>query len=183
MNVTAPSQNKYSELVILLRAANDGDAACYQKFLSDVSIILRRVVVRKLPANDVEDVLQDILISIHKARHTYDCERPLFPWLLTIARFRINDHLRKLYANARHELLDPDAMPGISSDVTETIEDAEYIEKLLDCVPERERKILKMMHGDGYTAKETGTHLGMNESAVKVAAHRAMKKIRMRFGT
>jgi DNA-directed RNA polymerase specialized sigma24 family protein len=39
------------------------------------------------------------------------------------------------------------------------------------------------MHVEGYTAKEIGNQSGMNESAVKVAARRAIKKIRERFGT
>jgi RNA polymerase sigma-70 factor (ECF subfamily) len=39
------------------------------------------------------------------------------------------------------------------------------------------------MHVEGYTAKEVGKKMGMNESAVKVAAHRAIKKIRGKFGT
>ncbi|MBU6339547.1 MAG: hypothetical protein KGQ36_06240, partial [Rickettsiales bacterium] len=33
----------------------------------------------------------------------------------------------------------------------------------------------------GYTAKEVGKEIGMNESAVKVAAHRAVKKIKQKF--
>jgi DNA-directed RNA polymerase specialized sigma24 family protein len=40
-----------------------------------------------------------------------------------------------------------------------------------------------MMYVEGHTAKETGRRLAMNESAVKVAAHRAIKKIRDRLGT
>jgi DNA-directed RNA polymerase specialized sigma24 family protein len=39
------------------------------------------------------------------------------------------------------------------------------------------------MHVEGYTAKEVGVKLNMNESAIKVAAHRAIKKIREKFGT
>lgn len=53
---------------------------------------------------------------------------------------------------------------------------------MLKDVPEREQKILTMMHVEGYTAKETGVRLGMKESAVKVAAHRAIKKLREKIG-
>ena len=38
------------------------------------------------------------------------------------------------------------------------------------------------MNVEGYTAKEVGAKLGMKESAVKVAAHRAYKKLRERLG-
>ena len=39
-----------------------------------------------------------------------------------------------------------------------------------------------MMHVEGFTAKEVGMKLGMKESAVKVAAHRAIKKLRGQLG-
>ena len=37
------------------------------------------------------------------------------------------------------------------------------------------------MHQEGYTAKEVAEKIGMNESAVKVAAHRAYKVLRKRL--
>jgi RNA polymerase sigma-70 factor (ECF subfamily) len=53
---------------------------------------------------------------------------------------------------------------------------------MLEGVGPRERKILSLMHVEGYTAKQVGAQMNMNESAVKVAAHRAIKKIREQFG-
>ena len=40
-------------------------------------------------ANEVDDLLQEILISVHKARHTYDGNRPYKPWVYAIAKFRL----------------------------------------------------------------------------------------------
>jgi DNA-directed RNA polymerase specialized sigma24 family protein len=39
-----------------------------------------------------------------------------------------------------------------------------------------------MMKIEGYTAKETAARLGMNESAVKVSAHRTMHKLKELLG-
>lgn len=174
---------KHQELTALFRAGLDGDAASYTRFLQTVTPIIRRIACRKLSATDAEDALQEILISIHKARHTYDGERPIMPWLLAIAQFRINDMLRKSYAGSRREMIDIHELAEILPDVTEPASSSESVNVLLENIPEREQRILTMMHVEGYTAKETGVRLGMKESAVKVAAHRAMKKIRERFGT
>jgi RNA polymerase sigma-70 factor, ECF subfamily len=181
--VTSPYRvsDKYAELTALFRAGLDGNAASYNRFLRAVTPIMRRAARRKLPAADAEDALQEILISIHKARHTYDGARPIMPWLLAIAQFRINDALRKAYAGSRREMVDIDELSEVLSDVTEPPPDNESITEILQNIPEREQRILTMMHVEGYTAKETGQHLGMKESAVKVAAHRAMKKIRDTF--
>lgn len=180
----ARSAKDDAELTALFKAAQAGDTVSYHRFLQRLTPLLRGVAGRKLAATgEVEDVVQEILISLHKARHTYDGERPLMPWVMAIAQFRITDHLRKLYSQARQPAVDIDAMAEILPDVTLTPPDNESVDEMLHNVAERERKILTMMHVEGYTAKETGAQLGMKESAVKVAAHRAMKKIREKMGT
>lgn len=175
--------DKYAELRMLLDAGLSGDTSSYNRFLQGITPIMRRVACKKLSAADAEDTLQEILISIHRARHTYDGERPIMPWLMAIAQFRINDALRKAYAGSNRISVNIDDLSEILADVTEPPTENESLDEMLQNVPERERRILTMMHAEGYTAKETGKHLGMNESAVKVAAHRAMKKIRETFGT
>lgn len=177
------SENKYAEITALFLAGLGGDQAAYGKFLGAIAPMLRRMVGRRLASAEVEDVVQEILISIHKARHTYDGERPIMPWLASIASFRITDHLRKHYSQMRHQAFDIADYENILSDVTEEGTENESITELLQDVPEKHKQILTMMHVEGYTAKEVGSKMGMNESAVKVAAHRAMKKIREKFGT
>lgn len=179
------SGDRYAELTALFRAGMTGDAASYGRFLQMFSQFLRPLIARRLPAADVEDVLQEILISVHKARHTHDGERPLMPWLLAIMQFRVNDHLRRVYVRTEHETDAgelPDAIPDPSADVTRGDAVSESIDELLKDVPEREKRILTLMYVEGYTAREAGGRLKMKESAVKVAGHRALKKIRERLG-
>lgn len=171
------AENKYAEITTLLLAGLGGDQAAYSKFLGTITPMLRRMVGRKLAQSDVEDVVQEVLISIHKARHTYDGERPIMPWLASIASFRITDHLRKHYSQMRHQNVDIADYEDILSDVTADTADNESVDEYLHDVPEKHKRILIMMHVEGYTAKEVGQQIGMNESAVKVAAHRAIKKI------
>ena len=49
-----------------------GDGAAYKQLLEDVSPYLRAMAARRLPAqSDVEDVVQDILLTVHSIRATY----------------------------------------------------------------------------------------------------------------
>jgi RNA polymerase sigma-70 factor (ECF subfamily) len=48
-------------------------------------------------------------------------------------------------------------------------------------LPEKQATIIRLMHQEGYTAKEVAAKMGMNESAVKVAAHRVYKMLRKRL--
>lgn len=170
-----------AELTCKLLEALAGSSAAYAEFLGQLTPILRRVIARKILASDVEDVVQEVLISIHKARHTYDGTRPLMPWVMAITGFRMTDHLRKTYSERRHLRVDIADYENVLESVTETLGTNESMHEVLDGVGERERKILSLMHMEGYTAREVGSQLGMNESAVKVAAHRAIKMIRKRL--
>lgn len=180
--IARPMNDKYAELTALFLAGTAGDAARYNKFLQQATGIFRRVLAKRLPPDDIEDVVQDILVSVHKARHTYDGGRPLMPWLLAIAAFRVNDHLRRAYARAGREVDIGPVIENMAADVTFDAFADESVEELLADVPERQKNILTLMYVEGYTAKETGQKLNMKESAVKVAAFRALRKIRERLG-
>ena len=177
------SIDRYAELTALFRSGLEGNANDYARFLTSITPMLKRMVGRRLAACDVEDVVQEILISVHKARHTHDGLRPIMPWLTSIAKFRISDHLRRHYTQRQDKTVDISELENILADVTEDIESSESIDELLEGMPDNQRRILTLMHVEGYTAKEVGAQMNMNESAVKVSAHRAIKKIREKFGT
>lgn len=176
-----PRDNRMDNLKALIKMALAGDQNSYKQFLLQISKIIRAVIAKKIPSADVEDVVQEVLISIHKARHTYDCGRPLMPWLMAITSFRINDYLRKHYTSMRHKILDIDEFSDILTAVTSEPSGRELVNEMLTKVNEKQQKILTMMYVTGYSPKEIGKMIGMNESAVKVAAHRAVKKIKEKF--
>lgn len=170
-----------AHLQALFQTALAGDGDSYRQFLHNLAPVLRKMVAVRINVHDIEDVVQEILISVHKARHTHDGVRPLMPWVRAIARFRIADHLRKHYAHGGHAMLDVHDFADVLTDVTILAPGNEVLEDVLHGVPEREQKILTLMHVQGFTAKEVAGQLGLTESAVKVAAHRAIQKIRKRF--
>jgi len=173
-----------SSMEALLHQALMGDARAYEQFLTITASYLRRMVMRKIPKSDVEDVVQEILISIHKARHTYDGKRAAMPWISAIARYRIIDHVRKRYADQALKMVDIQELENVLSEpVTESDARFELVSEGMSELPERQQKILTLMHLQGYTAKEVGSQLGMKESAVKVAAHRAYKQIKARLAS
>ncbi len=70
-----------------------GDAARYRQFLDGLSGHLRAYLRRRLPRAlaDVEDILQETLLAVHNARHTYRTEQPLTAWVHAIARYKLMD--------------------------------------------------------------------------------------------
>ena len=62
-------------LALLMQDAQDGDRAAYASLLKEILPILKRLVQRRLgflPIMDREDIVQEILLSLHAARATYD---------------------------------------------------------------------------------------------------------------
>lgn len=170
-------------LEALMRQSLDGDQRAYADLLRETSRFLRPFLTKRLSfIHEVDDLLQEILISIHKARHTYDGNRPYKPWVYAIAKFRLQDHLRAHYSDQLRHALDFDELEEhLPEHVTETAISYESISGEVEKLPEKQANILRLMHQEGYTAREVAEKLGMNESAVKVAAHRAYKVLRSKL--
>jgi RNA polymerase sigma-70 factor (ECF subfamily) len=170
-------------LEALMKRALNGDQRAYAALLRETARFLRPFLMKRLSAShEVDDLLQEILISLHKARHTYDGNRPYKPWVYAIANFRLLDYLRAHYSDHLRHAVDFDELEEmLPGDVTETAISYESISGEVQKLPENQQAILELMHRDGYTAKETAEKLGMSESAVKVAAHRAYRILRSRL--
>lgn len=171
--------NSPISLETLMQQALAGDKVAYTSVLHQTSQLLRPFISKRLHNHsEVDDLLQEILLSIHKARHTYNNDRPFLPWVFAIAKFRLLDHLRKHYADHLQHAEDLSEAENIPDDVTETGFSYESISGVVNQLPEKQAVILRLIHQEGFTAKEVAEKIGMNESAVKVSAHRAYKTLR-----
>ena len=175
--------DQIDNLEALMKQSLAGGQRAYAALLHEISRLLRPFLAKRLSyTNEVDDLLQEILISIHKARHTYDGNRPCKPWVYAIAKFRLQDHLRAHYADQLHHADDLSEMEEyVQQDVTEVTLSYESISGEVEKLPEKQAIILRLMHQEGYTAKEVAEKIGMKESAVKVAAHRAYKVLRQKL--
>ncbi len=169
-----------SSLSSLMRQAQQGDKQAYSLLFTKVTPMLRSFILQKISSpDDMEDIVQEILISLHKAGHTYDANRPFEVWMYTIARYRLNDYLCSYYKNVslKEKIQDEHEHFNENIDVTPEVEIDESINELIEALPEKQRTIVTMMKVEGYTAKETAEMVNMTETAVKVAAHRVYKKL------
>lgn len=169
------------QFAALMARAQGGDKRAYEALLKDICDLLKGYVERRLGrGQDSEDVLQNILISIHNARHTYDSNRPFGPWMYAIARYRVCDHWRKAamtmnqteYTEAQETVTAP-----IPSDQTLADRLAKYLERL----PEKQRHVIDLLKMKGLSIRKAAEQLNMSEAAIKVTAHRAYKTLRRDF--
>jgi RNA polymerase sigma-70 factor, ECF subfamily len=165
-----------------MQAALAGDKQAYEFVLKTISTRLTAYLNRKLAAKDRDDVLQEILLSIHKSRHTYDNSRPLMPWVMAIAHYRLQDFWRRHYGHGFKDMADIEDLKNIlAADETKSMEAHEDIRRVMVSLPPKQREILDLMYGQDKSVQEVADLLNMSVSAVKVAAHRSYKVFRKRL--
>ena len=113
-----------------MRSAQQGDQEAYALLMHELVIRLRRVVRGRrygfLRAEDVEDLVQDVLLSVHAVRATYDPARPFMPWLLAITHNRVVDGVRRYARQSAHEVAVDDLAVTFSNQ-TAKITPAEFL--------------------------------------------------------
>jgi len=171
--------NRLKELLI---QAQEGNQDSYKKFLLETTNILKSYFYQRVnDHNFIEDLIQETLISIHKALPTYDPTLPVLNWIYTIAYRRYIDFVRK-DARIKKNEYSTETFYQYSSNITyksqENYENQNRIKSVLDRMSERERKIITLLKIENYSIKEAAKILNLSESALKVAAHRAYKKIK-----
>ncbi|MBB5609450.1 MULTISPECIES: sigma-70 family RNA polymerase sigma factor [unclassified Janthinobacterium] len=168
----------------LMLRAQDGDQLAYARLLKAIVPVIRALVRRKIYQDDafVEDVVQEVLLAVHRVRHTYDPQRPFLPWLSAISSARAIDALRARGRRQCWEVYDEEAMldhPDTS--VTEShdrLAPRQQVDQLLSHLPERQRQMVELVHLSDMSLAEAAASSSMSLSAVKSVLHRAFITLR-----
>jgi RNA polymerase sigma-70 factor (ECF subfamily) len=169
-----------------MEAAQGGDGAAYGHLLLAILPVLRQLVASRLgdPAS-VEDVVQNVLLSIHRARHTYQPSRPFGPWMRAIARNAVVDAQRQRSSRVRRErplseaeaesVPDPNPPP-------ETPAISAPIRQALEALPPGQREAVELIHLRELSVSEAAARVGITPGALKVRAHRGYQALRALLG-
>ena len=80
----------------LMAAAQSGDRWSYARLLREIVPTVRLIARHHHDTPDrVEAVVQDVLTTLHRIRHTYDPGRPFANWLNAISHRRSVDAVRQ----------------------------------------------------------------------------------------
>lgn len=181
------ADNESVSLEGLMRAAQGGDKIAYEHLLKSIVPILRRYARAKwIGAIDPEDLVQDVLLSLHSVRHTYDPDRPFLPWLGAIFRRRLVDLQRRHIRRAKNEVTTDILPETFSEDETNWLEesrgDPELLKSAIAALPAGQRRAIELLKIQELSLKEAAEKTGMSISALKVAVHRGMKSLKQALG-
>lgn len=127
--------------------------------------------------DEAEDVFQITFTKLHNGRHRYRQDIPFLPWIFTIARNAMIDHLRKKGTHDKHitisaETVDTYAAPDSA---TAPIQSAfAEFSKLSD----NQRQALELRFNQGLTFAEIAEQMQTTADNTRQIISRAIRKLR-----
>jgi RNA polymerase sigma-70 factor (ECF subfamily) len=181
MVTDAPTQDQSWSAA--MATAQTGDGRAYGALLREITPFVRTLVRRRLNAPDqIEDVCQDVLLCVHRVRHTYDPARPFTPWLAAIVHRRTLDALRRKIRRSGRETSDDTAYETFADPAAnkqaEGVGDTEALHAMLATLTPAQRAALTYTKLHEMSLTEASHHSGQSISTLKVNVHRALKALR-----
>ncbi len=168
-----------------MAAAQGGDSAAYESLLRELVPALRVFVGARIrEASAAEDVVQNVLLSLHRARNTYDPGRPFGPWLRTIARNAVIDAQRVRGKRAEREapLPENDRIADEREPSRGGAPISARMASALAALPPTQREAVELIQIEELSVIEAAARAGVSVSALKVRAHRGYKALRRLLG-
>jgi len=164
----------------LMKQSQAGHQHSYNQLLSELGTVIERYIASKFgDLASIEDCVQESLLAIHHARHTYDPKRAFRPWLFTIVHHKTIDILRKgnrhIHDSLEHELLEK---------IDESHVDLDRIidgERLMFELTDDQRQAIALTKYVGMTTNEASSILGVTETTLKARLKRGLDKIKKQW--
>jgi RNA polymerase sigma factor (sigma-70 family) len=172
----------------LMAAAQRGDRAAYERLLRGCVPFIAGIARRRgVPPDRTDDMVQETLLTIHRARATYDPRRSFDAWLRVIAERRAVDVLRQAQRHGGREVHAPLAYEGHADEGVnlaagiERDENAGWVQTAVAALPERQREAVHHLMLEEKSLDDAAALTGRSKGSLKVNLHRALKALRLKL--
>jgi RNA polymerase sigma-70 factor (ECF subfamily) len=153
--------------------------------MNEIAERLRPFLARRVPAGDVDDVLQDVFVRMQRGLGALRDDEKLAAWLFQIARSAVAEHGR---ARARHPLPAGGDLPEPVAEPAGDDDDRAAATALSGCVagfvarlPSPYREAVTLVELEGLTAREAAELAGVSVSGMKSRVQRGRAQLRALF--
>lgn len=164
-----------------VKKLKNGDKKAFEAVFDYYKNYLFLFIRKALPSEeDPEGIVQEVFVSLWLNRENLDESKPLKPYLFTIAKNQVYDHLRKLYSKRKY--LDS-LLSGYASGADSAVNDAEYREfehylaEKINQLPARRKEIFKLSRLEGKSYREIAALLKISENTVDMQMRSANNTI------
>jgi RNA polymerase sigma-70 factor (ECF subfamily) len=174
----------------LLERYRKGEEAAFREIVDRYKHSLYAYLRRFINQQDiVDDVFQETFLQLYASRESFDTERPLRPWLFTIAANKAKDALRKIQRQATMSIgamadagdVSQDDVVNILASYDETPDDevskdetAVRVRQIITDMPENLREILLLAYFEQFSYKHMADMLSIPIGTVKSRLHTAV---------
>lgn len=175
-----PSERLTPELETLMLRYQQADRASAELLMKALHPILMRFFLSTADGRqNADDLAQETLLRLHRARHTYRPPDPLLPWVYAIARHvRVDQYRRRRRTALREEAVDPEKLQQQPGPAVETSEQSPDFDSLMAQLPDSQREVITMLKVLGMSVEEVARVTGSTAGSVKQKAHRAYQRLR-----
>lgn len=167
-------------------AASRGGPSAHRDFVHACIPLIRQIARAQGHAGiAIDDLVQDVLLSLQRTWVGFDRNKPFRPWLSTIVRRRAIDQIRRARLHRSHLDLEAFAdtlaapMPEIC-----TVDQARRVRLLheaIDALPPRQREAMIHVGLGEASLAEAADRVGVKRTALRVSYHRALKALRTKL--
>ncbi len=161
-----------------MQQVQGGDEDAYRALLDDVGPALAAFLRSRTDARDLEDVYQEVLLALHRVRHTYDTRRPFEPWLFAIARFVAVSYFRRQVRMRREVIGEVAPDVAVGDDGPGVL----HVSEALHGLSPTEAEAIRLLQVEGLSFEQAAERMGTTPGAAKVRGHRAYKALRRLLG-
>jgi len=166
-----------TEVTALVKAAQRGDRQAFGELYARFARMVHGILLSRVQRTEVDDLVQDVFMTAMQRLGSIREPEAFGGWLMTIARHRATDHMRR--APQTFELTDSivDRTAAAAPDRAEGLAVLEAIRDL----PEAYRDTLVLRLVEGMTGPEIAERTGLTHGSVRVNLHRGMQMLRERL--
>ena len=165
------------DLMIHYQAA---DSEATARLIACASPLLYRFLASQLGSrSEAEDLLQEVWLKIHRARHTYRPGEPVLPWLYAIARHvRVDNYRKRRRISSRETTMEVLPEPAVRHAAASQASSLPEFEALMAALPESQREVVTLLKVNELSLEEVARITSSTVGAVKQKAHRAYERLR-----
>lgn len=147
---------------------------CYAGY---VYTIVRNIIGDRMQVEDIEETVSDVFYKLWVNIDKVDDERPLKPYLVSMARNMARNKLResKIFSPLEEKEL---VQEDILDQEMEKKEQLRIVEEVLMTLPQLEREIFIRYYYNYEKVRDIAERYGVSQSKVKMSLHRIRNKIK-----
>lgn len=138
-------------------------------------------LLKRLPSKSIADeVFQTVFMKLHQSRDQYLNNEPFLPWLFTVARNSLFDHLRKTRSekNKIEAYLNHSEIISGENSSSHPHQHSEILEASLSNLSESQKSLLSQRYVEGLDFEEIAKRVNSNPVAVRQSVSRLTRKLK-----